>query len=253
MLHITAERLAALADENPTPLEAAHLDACPACCAERAAGRRLLELAGAEHVRLAPPLTSWESLAPQLRAASILPPMPAATPTVRHFRAARLGLRAAAAMLLVGGGVAIGRATTRPRSGDGQAPVAAPAAATPLARASAKSATTAPASNVAGDRAFSSTEDALLAIAQAENLYQRASSYLVAHETPAQDTPEAPAAYRMRLAALDNVMAGAREALYAAPHDPLINRYYLATAGAREVTLQQLNMTLPAGARLTRY
>ena len=254
MLHITAERLAALADDEATALEAAHLDACPACAAERAAGRRLLELAAGERFRLAPPVTTWESLSERMREEKILAPIPAATPTVKHFRVARLGLRAAAALLLVGGGVAIGRFSAQPGDDGSVAPVLAsadvgnreaPSAAVPNALAQ-------PASNDPA-RAFKTTEEALLALAQAENLYQRASSYLVAHESPAQGAAEAPAAYRTRLTALDNVMAGARQALYDAPHDPLINRYYLATAGAREVTLQQLNMTLPAGARLTRY
>ncbi|MCA1645116.1 MAG: hypothetical protein LC797_06485 [Chloroflexi bacterium] len=252
MLHITAERLAALADDEPTALEAAHLDACPACCAERAAGGRLIELAAGERFRLAPPVTSWETLAPRLRDEKLLPPIPAATPTVKHFRVARLGLRAAAALLLVGGGVAVGRFSARPRDAGVAVPQLAVTQADDRTAPPSGAPVVAPASN-APAIAFKSTEEALLALAQAENLYQRASSYLVAHESPAQGAPEGAAAYRMRLAALDNVMAGAREALYEAPHDPLINRYYLATAGAREVTLQQLNMTLPVGARLTRY
>jgi hypothetical protein len=38
-----------------------------------------------------------------------------------------------------------------------------------------------------------------------------------------------------------------------APHDPVINGYYLTTIGQREATLRQLNTALPASLRLTSY
>jgi hypothetical protein len=109
--------------------------------------------------------------------------------------------------------------------------------------------------------AFRSTTDALVALARAEHDYQVASAYLLAHDSSAGGDGARSAArdgdsssiYRARLAALDNVMAASREALYEAPHDPVINRYYLATVASREATLQQLNTALPAGARLTRF
>ena len=36
---------------------------------------------------------------------------------------------------------------------------------------------------------------------------------------------------------------------YKAPHDPVINGYYLTTVGQREVALRQLNTALPASLR----
>jgi len=40
-----------------------------------------------------------------------------------------------------------------------------------------------------------------------------------------------------------------REAMREAPHDPVINGYYLTTVGQREAALRQLNYTLPASLR----
>src|SRR5687768_18037300 len=48
MLHLSPERLAALADDEPLAAEASHLASCARCSAERAAHRRLLTLAHRE-------------------------------------------------------------------------------------------------------------------------------------------------------------------------------------------------------------
>ena len=47
-----------------------------------------------------------------------------------------------------------------------------------------------------------------------------------------------PGIYRTRLAALDKVNNAMESALRTAPHDPVINQYYLATMGARVATQQ---------------
>ena len=47
--------------------------------------------------------------------------------------------------------------------------------------------------------------------------------------------------------------AASRSALYRAPQDPLLNQYYLAFQAAREQTLQQLAVSLPAKRQLGRY
>ena len=59
--------------------------------------------------------------------------------------------------------------------------------------------------------------------------------------------------YRERLEVLDAAMATARRALYEAPDDPVMNRYYLATLGAREVTLRRLTTVLPASQQVLEY
>ena len=105
MLHLSTERLADLADSAPTAAEREHLAACTACAAERDAHRRLLSLAADERVRLAPPLTDWDTLAGALRSEGIL-----TTPLERHSRRwALVALRAAAAIVLVAGGTMLGR------------------------------------------------------------------------------------------------------------------------------------------------
>jgi hypothetical protein len=48
-------------------------------------------------------------------------------------------------------------------------------------------------------------------------------------------------------------MSSMRTALHEAPHDPVINQYYMATVGAREATLRQLGTALPAGRSLNRF
>src|SRR5918999_1120248 len=72
MLHLSSDRLAELADSEPTPLEAEHLAACAVCARERAATRSLLMMARAEREQLGMPLTRWDSLAPELHRAGLV-------------------------------------------------------------------------------------------------------------------------------------------------------------------------------------
>src|SRR6187431_2670813 len=85
MLHLSSERLAELADSEPTIAEAEHLAACAICATERSAHQRLLSLASDERDRVAPPLTNWASLSARLREehiiASDLSPVVATVPT----------------------------------------------------------------------------------------------------------------------------------------------------------------------------
>jgi hypothetical protein len=55
------------------------------------------------------------------------------------------------------------------------------------------------------------------------------------------------------VAALDHVLSDTREALRSAPHDPVINGYYLTTLGQREAALRQLNTALPASFRVNSF
>lgn len=239
MLHLHAERLAALADDTPTPLEAAHLASCPRCADEVEAYRRLVARASASRLPVpggpevaAPPLTDWSTLAGRLREEGILPPAEVVPfPGSGEFRAARqprrwprLLLRAAAAALFTGGGVLIGRAT----AGD------------PLLPTTATSASAV----VEAVRPPTSEAEALAQMARAEWQYQQAAAYLASleeHELP----PDASEMLQARLAALDEVGAVTREALTVAPLDPVINQYYLAAQGARAATLRQLDQAAP--------
>ena len=261
MPHLPADRLAALADESPTPAELAHLEGCAVCREEREAHGRLRTLAAGAWARVAPPITSWDAIAARLRDEGILAAGSAdvaddlgTAPGAGWRRAAwRWGARAASALLLLGGGVAAGRysagASPLPRSLAALGGAELPAPSAPPGD-TAGNVSGAPADSVP---AFRSQAEALAALARAERQYQLAATFLVQHDPEAAPLDDSSAVYRTRLAALDDVTAIAREALYEAPYDPVLSRYYLATMSAREATLRQLNTALPEGRQLTRF
>jgi hypothetical protein len=251
MLHLTTERLAALADEQPNEIEAAHLAACPQCGREREAQRRLYRMARLEASRPVAPLTTWEGIEAALAAGDATPgagsghDLPAAEPRRLTFgrRLPAVARRLAAASALLAAGLAAGRASAG-------APVFALGAAADTAGRLASLPTEAVLDSIPS---FRSTDDALAALTSAEHQYQLAANFLAAHDTIAQPVEDSSALFRTRLAALDEVMAATRAALYEAPHDPVINRYYLATLGAREVTVRQLGTSLPPGQSVSRF
>jgi hypothetical protein len=237
MSHLSPERLAALADEDPTAPELAHLTTCPACAAEREVQRALFGLALAERSSIGLPLTRWESLAPALHESGLISAGPAArTPRTRHGRA---WLQAAAALLFVAGGTVFGRYT---------------AGATALPGFHDQAAQNAPGLDSTANAAiaFHDVNAARAARTQAQTVYQNASVFLAQHDTTVAGS-ESPSAMRTRLAALDRVSHAMREALADAPYDPVINDYYLTTLGQREATLRQLNTALPAGLRVNSF
>lgn len=234
--HLSAERLAALGDEPPAAAELAHLACCAECAAERAVYQRLAELSSAESARLGVPLTSWQALAPALKADGVID-TGRTLPSVHRRHANRPWLQAAAAVLLIAGGMMAGRYT-------------AGAAVLPLSDRT-------PSVNVAALRPdttvrFASIEEARAAQAQSQLVFQTATAFLAQQDT-AERASETPAAMRTRLAALDRVREVVGKALNEAPYDPVINDYYLTTVGQREATLRQLNTAMPAGMRLTSY
>ena len=195
------------------------------------------ELVAGERERGAPPLTDWDSLADRLRAEGLIRTSAFAS---GGRLSPRIWMQAAAAVLLVAGGAAIGRFTA-------PAQMSPPAAQT---TAIGQAANVTPVSTSVAE--FRSPEEAWATLNRAGEEYQRASAYLSASNTEVP-LPTNPDTYRTRLAALDNVMSEMRSALNEAPQDPVINQYYRATVGAREATLRQLGTTLPAGARLNRF
>jgi hypothetical protein len=234
MSHLPDERLAALSEEPPNSAELAHLASCDRCATERAAHRALRELASAEGAQIGAPLTSWDALAPALRADGVI--------DTGEWRVARRPRRfsgvwsqAAAALLIALGGIAYGRysavGSVLPETSSTVAAHAHEADSLPT---------------------FSSVEEARVAQERYETLYQSAALYLAAHDT-AELAPDSPAAMRHRLATLDEVGATVRQALTESPGDPVINGYYLTTLGQREATLRQLNAALPAGVRLNSF
>src|SRR3954469_13289135 len=103
MSHLSAERLSAFLDEQPTPAELAHLAACADCRRERGAYEALAEMAKSG-TTIGQPLTTWNAIAPRLKQDGIID-------TGRGFgrrsRISRGWLQAAAAVLLVAGGTVI--------------------------------------------------------------------------------------------------------------------------------------------------
>lgn len=232
MSHLPIERLAALVDESPTAEELAHLTSCAECARDRAALGSLGDLAAAESARIGAPLTTWESLRPALVADGVIDNGRAFQPRARQVPAARRPwLQAAAAVLLVSGGVIAGRYSAG----------AAPLPNAPVTVASADSAPT-----------FKSIEDAVAAQSRSQMMYQTATAYLAQHDT-ANAATETPAGIRTRLAALDRVGQAMSEARNESPYDPVINGYYLTAMGQREAALQQLNTVMPASMKITSY
>ena len=246
MSHLSTDRLAALGDDEPTPAEAAHLATCAECARERAAYRTLVAMAHAERDAIGLPLTRWDAIAEALAADQRTAARPEVTlhralPASRFARASRRPMQIAAGLLLVAGGMVAGRVTADvpvlpvanrlvpPAPGSGAALV-----------------------NVALPNAdslfFSSVDEAREAQRQSEAVYQEAIAYLARHDT-ASAGDGSPVAYRSRLAALDQVLSTTQEAMRQAPHDPVINGYYLTTLGQREATLRQLNTVMPASLR----
>lgn len=244
--HPSTERLAALADEQPTADERAHLDRCPACAREVETHRALLDLAVAERGTMGLPLTRWDSLAERLRAEGLLAGAPAGRTGTRprHGRwpSSRSLLQAAAAIILIASGAIMGRASTgasllpgltdEPPQTAGRRPFAEEGGGMPVT--------------------FASVEEAEQWKDRYANAYQSAVSYLAEHDSSSL-APESPAVIRARLSALDQVYRTTRQALNDAPFDPVLNDFYINSFGQREATLRQLNAALPQGVRMNGF
>jgi hypothetical protein len=228
MSHLSPERLAALADDTPTPIEAAHITTCDACTDELAAQRRLARLAAEARVSLGPPASDFDTLLPRLRAEGL-----AQSPD-RRAAARRWALRAAAAAGFLFVGAVAGRMSAGVPFGiPGRAAATAPSLAQPAS--------------------FRSPEDAMRALVASQEAYQNAAAYLAAQDTTQRFVGLDSDSYRTRLAALDDMAAASRTALYRSPQDPLLNQYYLAFQTAREQTLRALAASLPASRPVGRY
>lgn len=230
MLHLSTDRLAALADEPPTADETRHLTICVDCAREVAAHRSLVVLANVEREAMRLPLTRWDTLAPALKADGLLREPVAARRGV-PFSPQRL-LQVAAALLLVAGGALLGRVSAG-------APIV-PGETTPVAGI------------------FDSVPTAFASVQEAERLrnlyrdgYQRAANYLSQHDSGR--VVGTPAVMRTRLSALDRVSRITREALNDAPFDPVLNDFLLNSYYQREATLRELNTVLPQNVRLNSF
>jgi anti-sigma factor RsiW len=227
MSHLNSERLAALSDDTPTPIESAHITTCDACSAEIAAYRRLMRLAVAAQSATSAPLSNFDALLPRLRAEG-LTTAPARRRAIRVWTS-----RIAASLVLVSGGAVAGRMTATkelpmlPR-GETLATAAGTAAAV-----------------TAVPTTFKSVDDAALVLSASQQSYQNAAAFIAAQDTASHFVGMNQNAYRTRLAVLDQMLAATRTGLYQAPQDPVLNQAFLATQGAREATIRQYSQVLP--------
>lgn len=229
MLHLSPERLAALAEDPPTAAELAHLTGCGDCARERAAYRALDKLADADARRIGAPLTSWESLRPALVADGVID---SGGGLVRR-RQRPVWFQAAAAGVLFAAGLVGGRVSTRLRASPASTPTPSVAQIDSAPR-------------------FRTVDEARAAQTQSQVLYQNATAFLAQHDT-SDHVQESPAAIRTRLAALDRTQQVLNQALTEAPYDPVINGYYLTTVGQREAALRMINTAAPASMRVMSY
>jgi hypothetical protein len=259
MSHLSTERLAALGDEEPTPVETAHLAECAECARERAAYRALIAMAHAERDAIGIPLTRWDSIAgalasepitaaPSATAAAMTPSATGAAivrpARGRRIRFLRTPVRAAAGFLLLAGGAMIGRVS----AGASPLPVGSARSDAGSQQIAGANAGLSTASRERDSQTFASIEDARLAQLRSEAMYQQAAAFLADHDS-SSTTEYNPEMVKSRLAALDQMITTTRAAMREAPHDPVINGYYLTTVGQREVALRQLNTALPASLR----
>jgi hypothetical protein len=254
MSHLSTERLAALGDEEPTALEAAHLAGCAACERERAAYRTLVAMAGHERDAIGIPLTRWESIASALADERLAESAAVGRATRdrwagvvrrgRTVRVLRTPMRAAAGFLLLAGGAIAGRVS----AGADPLPLRGARSEASASAATQRLGAAAPTARVPDSVSFSSVEDARVTQLRSASLYQQAAVFLAEHDSTGEGDYN-PEVVKSRLAALDQMISTTREAMREAPHDPVINGYYLTTLGQREATLRQLNTVMPASLR----
>ena len=175
-----------------------------------------------ERLREQAPLNEWRTIAARAREEGLI----RESQSSRWWASSQPWLRSAAAVLLLVGGIAIGRAT-----------IALPSAVQ----------ATASKSTPIGDSNFASVDDASAALNRAVDDYQRASEFLAVNNA-STGSRDSLAMYSKRAEALDKIENATVSALQTAPHDPVINQYYLATMGARVATQQQL-VARPVGLR----
>jgi len=238
MQHLPIERLAELADGEPTVAEEQHLAECVMCAAERVAYYRVVSMAADERRSIAPPISTWGMLSEELREQGLITTREQATArTVFIAKVTTIAWRVAAGIAILATGLVTGRMT----------------AGMPLRAALALNDVDAGMSTqvaMTSDE-FSSTASAMQVLQRAQQEYERAAMYLANHDTSTSEG--ASESYRTRLAALDEMAETSLRALSEAPGDPIINQVYFTTLGARNMTLGKLAAALPSGSRLSRF
>jgi hypothetical protein len=237
MQHLAIERLAELADGEPTAVEKEHLAECAMCSAERVAYQRVVAMASDERRHIAPPISTWGLLSEELREQGLITTREQATArTLFISRVKSIAARSAAGIAILVTGLVGGRLS----------------AGMPLRTAFALGDGSTAAGQVAVNAdEFATTAAAMQTLQRAQQDYERAALYLASHDTIT--TEAAAEGYRTTLAALDEMAETSLKALSESPADPIINQVYFTTLGARNMTLGKLATALPTGSRLSRF
>jgi hypothetical protein len=196
---------------------------------------QLDQLVAEERRREERPLNEWRTIAARAREEGLIRESQS-----RSWMADQPWIQAAAAVLLVVGGIAIGRTTIALPSSTTGSQVATQTAPINASR-------TSPAVPPTSGATFASVDEASTTLDKALADYQRASAFL-AENSAGPTTRDSATVYMARLAALDTMGNAMESALRTAPHDPVINQYYLATMGARVATQQMVSQ--PVGLKL---
>jgi hypothetical protein len=189
---------------------------------------QLDQLINQERAREQAPLNDWRTIAARAREEGLI----RESQSSRWWASSQPWLQSAAAILLLVGGIAIGRTTIG-------LPTAAQdsANAGSVGTASTAAATVPSSGSASGTVNFASVEEATTALNRAVDSYQRASEFLAVNNASVENG-DSLAMYSVRAAALDKIENATVSALQSAPHDPVLNQYYLATMGARVATQQ---------------
>ena len=181
------------------------------------------ELVAAERSRELEPLNDWRTIAARAREEGLIHES-----SSRGWVSGQPWMQAAAAVLLLIGGIAIGRTTIGLPSAIQSSAGNTPATETSVAAT--------PSASTANNVSFASADEASATLKRAVNDYQLASEYLASNSSVG--TRDSLSIYSARAAALDKIVDATESALETAPHDPVLNQYYLATMGARAATQQ---------------
>jgi len=197
---------------------------------------QLDRLIAVERSRESEPLNEWRTIAARAREEGLIRESES-----RPWASSQPWLQAAAAIILLLGGIAIGRTTiglpTVSPSSQSTASVSSPApepAVTPVSDAPAA---------LPNTTSFASVDEATNALERAVTVYQHASQFIAANNL-SERTRDSATIYRARAEALDKIVNATKSALQTAPHDPVINQYYLATMGASVATRQAYTVGL---------
>jgi hypothetical protein len=214
MKHLTADTLARLVDERPSPDEREHIRACSRCAEELRAFRLQSDALGGL-AALRPPPGDWESLEARLVGEGLI-----RTPeTFRRFgfAAAPAWMQAAAAIVVFLGGTGFGLALTKGATPDGLTPES---LFLPLLQTS-------------------SPEEAVRTVELAERAYMQA---LARYRQLTGGTDGSRVADPLSLlTALEGLLAASQEAVRLAPADPVFNGFLVNVLAERQEVLRQIS------------